>query len=58
MADLHVEKARAWLQTAQSDLASAKLLGNAADPRRDTAMFHCQQAAEKAMSTWSPAAPT
>jgi len=49
MADLQLTKARAWLQTAQSDLESAQLLGSSADPKRDTAVYHCQQAAEKAI---------
>jgi HEPN domain-containing protein len=52
MADLHLEKARAWLLTAQSDLESARLLGNAADPKRDTAVYHCQQTAEKAVKAF------
>src|SRR3989442_5328449 len=49
MADLHLTKARAWPQTAQSDLESARLLGSSSDPKRDTAVYHCQQAAEKAV---------
>lgn len=49
MAELRFEKARAWLQTATSDLESAKLLGTAPEPKRDTAVYHCQQAAEKAI---------
>lgn len=52
MAELHSEKARAWLQTAQSDLESAKLLGSATEPKRDTAVYHCQQAAEKAVKAF------
>ena len=39
---------RAWLERAQADLESASILLAAARPRRDTALFHCQQAVEKA----------
>ena len=52
MAELRFEKARAWLQTAKSDLESAKLLGTAPEPKRDTAVYHCQQAAEKAVKSF------
>lgn len=39
---------RAWLERAQADLESAGILIAAARPHHDTALFHCQQAAEKA----------
>jgi HEPN domain-containing protein len=52
MADLLLTKARAWLQSAQSDLESARLLGSAHDPKRDTAVYHCQQAGEKAVKAF------
>jgi HEPN domain-containing protein len=38
-----------WLVKAKNDLASAKVLAEAAQPLRDTAIYHCQQAAEKAL---------
>jgi len=41
--------ARDWLVKAENDLASAKLLASAAPPLRDTAVYHCQQAGEKAL---------
>ena len=41
--------ARDWLIKAQNDLASAKLLASTAQPIRDTAIYHCQQAGEKAL---------
>ena len=41
--------ARDWLVKAENDLASAKLLASAAQPLRDTAIYHCQQAGEKAL---------
>ncbi|MBM3270740.1 MAG: HEPN domain-containing protein [Candidatus Sericytochromatia bacterium] len=40
--------ARGWLRKAQSDLQTAVLLGNSEGPY-DTACFHAQQAAEKAL---------
>ncbi len=38
-----------WLTKAQHDLASAKKLAGPPDPLLDTALYHCQQAAEKAV---------
>ena len=43
--------ARAWLRKAGSDLANAELC-LAAQKALDTACFHCQQAAEKAMKAY------
>ena len=43
-----VAECRAWLERAQADLESAGILVAAARPRPDTALFHCQQAVEKA----------
>ncbi len=40
---------RRWLVKAQHDLASAKKLSEQPDSYLDTAVFHCQQAAEKAV---------
>lgn len=42
-----VAECRAWLLRAAADLESAGILLAAARPRRDTALFHCQQAVEK-----------
>jgi HEPN domain-containing protein len=44
-----IELVRAWLNKARHDLKSAQRLGAGADPLYDTAVFHCQQAAEKAV---------
>ena len=44
-----VAECRAWLGRAWADLDSAAILLAAQRPRPDTALFHCQQAAEK---TW------
>jgi HEPN domain-containing protein len=40
---------RAWLAKAQSDLGTARKLANGPDTYLDTAIYHCQQAAEKAI---------
>jgi HEPN domain-containing protein len=41
--------ARPWLRKADNDLASAKVLAAVQPPLRDTAIYHCQQAGEKAL---------
>ena len=38
-----------WLTKALHDLASARVLAAASPPLLDTAIYHCQQAAEKAV---------
>jgi len=38
-----------WLIKAQRDLATARKLADDPDPLLDTAIYHCQQAAEKAV---------
>ena len=40
---------RSWLLKARSDLRSARALSVLAEPATDTASYHCQQAAEKAI---------
>ncbi len=40
---------RSWLTKAQHDLASSRKLSTDPDPYLDTAIYHCQQAAEKAI---------
>jgi HEPN domain-containing protein len=40
---------RQWLHKAQVDLESARRLAGPTEPLLDTAFFHCQQAAEKAV---------
>ncbi len=42
----------AWLLKAQRDLASARKLAAGPDPILDTAVYHCQQAAEKAVKAF------
>lgn len=43
---------RNWLLKARRDLLSAKRLARGKDPYLDTAIYHCQQAAEKAIKGW------
>lgn len=43
--------AQGWLRKAESDLANAQLCIDA-ETALDTACFHCQQAAEKALKAW------
>lgn len=38
---------RDWIVKARHDLESARKLAGGVDPYRDTAIYHCQQAAEK-----------
>ncbi len=39
----------AWIEKSSHDLSSAKILASGNDPILDTAIYHCQQAAEKAL---------
>lgn len=41
-----------WLVKADRDLAAARILSNPVEPKRDIAVYHCQQAAEKALKAW------
>ncbi len=43
---------RKWLVKARRDLLSAKRLARGSDPYLDTAIYHCQQCAEKAVKGW------
>ncbi len=43
------ELVQTWLAKAQHDLAAARKLSAEPDPYLDTAIYHCQQAAEKAV---------
>ncbi len=42
----------AWMRKALSDLETAELLAKAEPPHLDTAVYHCQQAAEKAVKAF------
>lgn len=47
--ELKNELVRGWLIKAQHDLATASKLAADPDPYLDTAIYHCQQAAEKSV---------
>jgi len=52
MDEAALELVRAWLTRADHDLRSARVLAALADPLLDTAIYHCQQAAEKSVKAW------
>lgn len=52
MDEATTELVRDWLTRASHDLQAARILSAAADPVLDTAIYHCQQAAEKAVKAW------
>ena len=49
MDEAQLRLVQGWLIKAQHDLATARKLAEDPDPLLDTAIFHCQQAAEKAV---------
>ena len=49
MSDPRLSLAREWLVKARNDLESARKLAAEPNPILDTAIYHCQQAAEKAV---------
>jgi HEPN domain-containing protein len=49
MGDAKDEWVRSWLIKAHADLRSARALVALSEPATDTAIYHCQQAAEKAL---------
>ena len=52
MDDTRRELLRSWLTKAASDLRRARVLGSADDAPLDTAIYHCQQTAEKAVKAF------
>lgn len=44
-----IELVRSWLVKADHDLKTAQIISSAKQPLLDTAIYHCQQAAEKAI---------
>ena len=52
MDDTRRELLRSWLTKAASDLRSARILGSTDDAPLDTAIYHCQQTAEKAVKAF------
>jgi HEPN domain-containing protein len=49
MTDAKAELVRGWLTKARRDLASARVLAASEPALLDTAIYHCQQGAEKAV---------
>lgn len=49
MDDAKRDLVRAWFLKARNDLDTARQIGSLPDGHLDTAVFHCQQAAEKAL---------
>lgn len=49
MDDPKIELVQSWLTKARNDLGSARRLASDPDPYLDIAIYHCQQAAEKAL---------
>jgi HEPN domain-containing protein len=49
MTNAKAQLVRSWLSKAQHDLGSARVLAASDPPLLDTALYHCQQAAEKAV---------
>ena len=52
MGNSGVPDAKAWLTKAWHDLETARLVANAQPPLLDVAVYHCQQAAEKAIKAF------
>ena len=52
MGETNKELLRSWLLKAANDLKSARILGSTEDAPLDTAIYHCQQAAEKAVKAF------
>ena len=52
MGDAKQELVKNWLSKARRELDSAIRLASGPDPLLDTAIYHCQQSAEKALKGW------
>lgn len=52
MVNAKSELVKTWLTKARNDLGSAKCLSRGSESFFDTAIFHCQQAAEKALKAF------
>lgn len=52
MDDAKADLVRAWLLKARRDLGAARSLASHRQPYLDVAVFHCQQAAEKALKAY------
>ncbi len=52
MADNLARLTRDWLTKAAHDLQNARIVSVTPDGPLDTAIYHCQQAAEKSLKGW------
>lgn len=52
MDEAKIDLVKSWLTKAQHDLSSAQILATNVNPYFDTAIYHCQQAAEKALKAF------
>jgi len=52
MDERRLRLAREWLTKASHDLQNARIVGAVSGGPLDTAIYHCQQAAEKAVKGW------
>jgi HEPN domain-containing protein len=52
MDEVQAELTKSWMEKAASDLKSAQLLASPTDGPLDAAIYHCQQAAEKALKAY------
>jgi HEPN domain-containing protein len=52
MDDEKIKEIQRWLIKSQHDLGSANRLMEGEEPYLDTAVYHCQQAAEKAIKAY------
>ncbi len=52
MDEAKCEYIQQWLRKARTDLQSARTLATSADHLLDTALYHCQQSAEKAVKAY------
>lgn len=50
--EARLELVRDWLTRARRDLEAARALAALSEPLLDSAIYHCQQAAEKALKGW------
>jgi len=58
MADRKQREVGAWIQKAENDMRGARIDMDAAPPLIEDALFHCQQAVEKAMKAFLTAHDT
>jgi HEPN domain-containing protein len=52
MDEARQELVRDWLTKASHDLQTVRIIANVPDGPLDTAIYHCQQAAEKSIKAW------